>query len=100
MTARQHEKSTLQLLPAKPARGMTLAFTPAASADLAHIPARVIDVWPRFRSGDYLVTLEYDQPVKLQHQLIRRIDAFVSELYQPAHCLTAHVSQKARTQAA
>src|SRR5919199_5840921 len=89
MTARQHEKSTLQLLPAKPARGMTLAFTPAASADLAHIPARVIDVWPRFRSGDYLVTLEFEQPIKLQNEVIRHIDAFFSELYQPAYCIPA-----------
>ncbi len=64
----------------KPMRGMTLAFTPEASAELAHIPACVIYVWPRFRSGAYLVTLEYAQPVKLGNERIRQIDAFISEL--------------------
>src|ERR687886_1127125 len=83
MTVRQHEKSMLQLLPSKPAGGMTLAFTPAASADLAHIPARVIAVWPRFRSGDYLVTLEFAQPIAWHHEVIQQIEAFMSELYQP-----------------
>jgi hypothetical protein len=38
--------------------GMRLAFTPTADAALAGIPATVISVWPRFRSGVYLVTLE------------------------------------------
>ncbi len=60
--------------------GMTVTLTPTASRELAGIPARVIAVWPRFRSGDYLVTLEYDQAVKLQQQFIQHIDAFMSEL--------------------
>jgi len=62
---------------------MTLAFKPAASETLADIPARVVEIWPRFRSGDYLVTLEYAQPVKCGRDFIRHIDAFFSELYQP-----------------
>ncbi len=68
---------------AKPSPGMTLAFKPAASETLADIPARVIEIWPRFRSGDYLVKLEYAQPVKCGNELIRHIDAFFSELYHP-----------------
>lgn len=68
---------------ARPRVGMQLAFTTAASLPLADIPARVIYVWPRFRSGDYLVTLEYITPVRLDRQLIQHIDAFMSELYQP-----------------
>lgn len=68
---------------AKPIRGMTLAFRKTASQELADVPARVVDIWPRFRSGDYLVTLEYDQPIKFRNQVIRHIDAFFSELYQP-----------------
>jgi len=35
---------------------------------------------PRFRSGDYLVTLEYATPVKFGKMFIRHIDAFLSEL--------------------
>ena len=64
----------------KPAVGMRLTFVAAACAELAGIPAEVTYVWPRFRSGDYLVTLEYAEPVKLGKALIRHIDAFVSEL--------------------
>jgi hypothetical protein len=63
---------------------MRLTFTAAACAELAEIPAEVIYVWPRFRSGEYLVTLEYEEPVKLGKVLLRHIDAFVSELAPPA----------------
>ncbi len=76
--------------PHKPAIGMTLAFKDVASEPLAHIPARVIYIWPRFRSGDYLVTLEYAAPMKLQSVFIRHIDAFVSELYQPPEHETSY----------
>ena len=68
----------------KPEVGMKLAFKPSASEALAGVPADVIGIWPRFRSGDYLVTLEYARPVKVGKDLVSRIDAFVSELYQPA----------------
>lgn len=67
--------------PAPTRRGMVLAFTPAASRALADIPARVIDIGPRFRSGDYLVTLEFDRPHQYHNEVIQRIDAFRSELY-------------------
>jgi hypothetical protein len=69
--------------PAQPEVGMMLAFKQSASEALAGVPAYVIGIWPRFRTGDYLVTLEYAQPVKVGKQLVSRIDAFVSELYQP-----------------
>jgi hypothetical protein len=68
---------------AKPRRGMIVAFMQNASKELADVPGRIIDIWPRFRSGDYLVTLEYDRPVKFRNQSIQHIDAFMSELYQP-----------------
>ncbi|HEX6288066.1 MAG TPA: hypothetical protein VFZ66_02700 [Herpetosiphonaceae bacterium] len=64
----------------KPRRGMSMAFKANASRSLAGIPATVIDIWPRFRSGDYLVTLEYATPVPFRKTLIRHIDAFVTEL--------------------
>ncbi len=73
----------------KLARGMTLAFKREALKELADIPARVIDVWPRFRSGDYLVTLEYAQPVQVEHDFIRHIEAFASELYQVEAAVSA-----------
>ena len=78
--------ATIRLWPehtAKPAVGMPFAFTAAAAPGLAGIPARVIAVWPRFRSGDYLVTLEYAQPMAWHHEVIQQIEAFMSELYQP-----------------
>jgi hypothetical protein len=50
---------------------------------VAGVPVRVIHVWPRFQSGDYLVILEYPEPVRAKEGPIAHIDAFVSELYQP-----------------
>jgi hypothetical protein len=67
----------------KPVRGMILAFTATSSADLAGIPATVIDIWPRLPSGDYLVELEYSGPVRLGPHLITQIGALASELYAP-----------------
>ena len=67
----------------KPIRGMILAFTATSSSDLADIPAIVIDIWPRLPSGDYLVELEYSEPVRLGPHLITQIGALVSELYVP-----------------
>jgi hypothetical protein len=67
----------------KPAIGMVLAIKASAAEPLAGIPGRVIHIWPRFRSGDYLVTLEYEQPIKTQQGLIAHIDAFMSELDRP-----------------
>ncbi len=66
-----------------PKRGMTLTFTDRAAPALAGIPAVVVEVWPPFRSGASLVTLEYAQPVKLGHEFITQIEAFVSELEPP-----------------
>ena len=68
----------------KPKLGMALAFDATPTEPLAGIPARVIYIWPRFRSGDYLVTLEYPQPVKTAEGVIAHIDACMSEL-----CLVA-----------
>lgn len=64
----------------KPMRGMTVAFKETASHSLAGIPATVVDIWPQFRSGEYLVTLEYAAPVKFRKTVLRHIDAFISEL--------------------
>ena len=69
--------------------GMTLAFRPTASKALAGIAAHVINVWPRFHSGDYLVTLEFEKPVRYGKDLIRHIDAFASELYHPGETRAA-----------
>ena len=68
---------------AKPKLGMRVAFRPGTEDGLASIPANVVHIWPRFPSGDYLVTLEYAQPVKVGQVFLRQMDAFVSELYQP-----------------
>ena len=67
----------------KPALGMTLAFKETSSDPLAGISGRVIHIWPRFRSGDYLVTLEFEQPVKTKEGPIAHIDVFLSELCEP-----------------
>ncbi len=66
-----------------PEVGMTLAFKSTSSEPLVGIPARVVDVWPRFPSGEYLVTLEYTHPVEVRGEWITCIDAFMSELCQP-----------------
>lgn len=61
---------------------MTVAFRRVACEELAGIPARVIDVWPRMRSGAYLVSLEYSVPVRLGNELVQQIEAFADEVYQ------------------
>ncbi len=65
-----------------PVAGMTVTFKDTADAALAGIPATVIEVWPRFRSGDFLVTLEFARPVKVGKEMVRHIDAFMSELHE------------------
>ncbi len=77
--------------PSKPSVGMFVTFK-GGSSPLAGIPARVTYVWPRFRSGDYLVTLEYAEPVKFRNSLIKHIDAFMSELEQPIAISNAQVA--------
>ena len=59
---------------------MAVAFRRDASDALGGIPARITDVWPRLSSGDYLVTLEYAEPVKFRKVFIRHIEAFLSDL--------------------
>ncbi|MDP9313264.1 MAG: hypothetical protein M3R24_20665 [Chloroflexota bacterium] len=74
---------TPQLPHLQPVVGMTVAFKETGIEPLAGIPARVICVWPRLPSGDYLVTLEYAPPVRSGSTLVSQIGAFMSELYQP-----------------
>ena len=66
-----------------PRVGMTCTLKPASEEALAGIPGRVVAVWPRFRSGDYLVTLEYARPVKLNHAFVTHLDVLKSELECP-----------------
>ncbi len=70
--------------PHMPSPGMRLAFRPAVSSALADIPDHIVSIWPRFHSGDYLVTLRYAQPVKFRNTLVTHVDALFSELYQPS----------------
>ena len=69
----------------KPAMGMRYTFKVGAVPSYADIPVRVVYVWPRFRSGDYLVTLEYDRPGRWATQ--EQFEAFLSELEPvPVRC--------------
>ena len=65
---------------AKPKERMTVVFTSDAAPELAGIPATVTRIWPRFPSGDRLVTLEFGRPVQYGTDVITQIDAFLSEL--------------------
>ena len=84
----------------KPVKGMIVALRNTASETFSDIPARVINIWPPFKSGDCLLTLEYAQPVKINNQLITHIDVFASEVYQPSSrersCSTRLVTGNAR----
>ena len=64
----------------KPFVGMNVAFKSTEATPFAAVPSEVVHIWPRFRSGDYLVTLELDVPVKTNEGVIAHIDAFISEL--------------------
>jgi hypothetical protein len=62
--------------------GAVVAFKPAASQSLADIPARVTHVLARLANGEYLVTLEYAQPVLIRSERATRVDAVSSSLYR------------------
>ena len=64
----------------KPAVGARYRFKVGASQSFADVPVRVVYVWPRFRSGDYLVTLEFDRPRRPGVEDSEQFEAFVSEL--------------------
>ncbi len=64
----------------KPAIGMRYRFRVGATPSFADIPVRVVHVWPRFRSGDYLLTLEYDRPAYQEIEELQQFEAFLSEL--------------------
>ena len=68
---------------ATPTLGMRVAFKAESSDTFAGLPARITQVW-RMRSGDYLVTLKLEAPVRTKAGLISYIDAFMSELCSPA----------------
>jgi hypothetical protein len=74
MTARAYESPSLI--------NRTVALRQDVSPELGNIPAQVIRVWPRFQSGNYLVTLEYATPTRYRNHLIRHIDAFLSDLVE------------------
>lgn len=63
-----------------PAVGTVVTFRSTASQRLAGIPGRVSHIIGRLSNGDYLVTLEYDQPIKLGSERVRRVDALTSQL--------------------
>jgi|GEM_PF-5542528 len=60
--------------------GTTVAFKTTASTWLANLPAKVSQIIARLHNGDYLVSLEYDQPVKFRDEHVVRIDALASDL--------------------
>ncbi len=60
--------------------GMNVAFKSTEAAPFAAVPSQVVHVWPRFRSGDYLVSLELAVPVKTHAGVIAHIEVFMSEL--------------------
>lgn len=64
----------------KPVVGMNVAFKASAPESFVGVAAQVTYVWPRFRSGDYLVTLALEQPVRTKEGAVAHIDAFMSEL--------------------
>ncbi len=76
MTAKAFFQSPIR----KPNVGMTVTFKESAGDVFAGVPAQVTYVWPRFRSGDYLVTIEFEKPVRTKEGSIAHIDAFMSEL--------------------
>lgn len=63
--------------------GKMLAFKRTTSAVLCDIPAKVVQVWPPFRTGNCLVTLSYEPPVRLEDKDVSQVDALISELYAP-----------------
>ena len=78
MLARSNSAPAITRQTAKPTLGMRLAFRPGTEDALAGIPANIVHIWPRFPSGDYLVTLEYAQPAKFRQVLLRQMDTFGS----------------------
>ena len=76
----------------QPQRGMVMVFKAESAGPLAGLVGTIRAVWPRFRSGDYLVTLEFPQPVPYGTEVITELDVFLSELEpvpQPLRCRPA-----------
>src|SRR3712207_6094698 len=68
----------------------TCVFIDPPPAPLAQLPGTVVDAWPRFRSGAYLVTLAYPQPIQVGQAFITEITAFASELRCDARSLRSY----------
>ena len=69
-----------KVYPAHPEPGTIVAFSPNASKRLAGVPGKVRRVIARLNNGDYLLTLEYDKPVKVVDVLMTYIDALASQV--------------------
>lgn len=65
---------------ALPEPGTIVTFSPTASKRLAGVPGKVRRVIARLNNGDFLLTLEYDQPIKIGDVLMTRIDALASQV--------------------
>lgn len=74
MTAHAYESTNLL--------NMTVALRQDVSSELGNIPAHIIRVWSQVQSASCLVTLEYERPTRYRNQLIRHIDALLSDLYE------------------
>ena len=64
----------------RPHVGSLVAIKPTTDEPLAGVPGRIAAVVQRVRSGDYLVTVRYDEPQHVHHTLLRELDVFLSEL--------------------
>lgn len=42
--------------------------------------AEVVEAWPRFPSGDYLVTLRLDKPFRSGKEVVTHLEVFASEI--------------------
>lgn len=71
-----------KVYPAHPELGTIVTFAPHASKRLAGVPGKVRRVIARLNNGDYLLTLEYDKPVKVGDVLLTYIDALASQVMQ------------------
>ena len=65
---------------ARPQLGMMVILHDGAGSPLAGKTAEIVDVWPRFASGETLISLRLVDPVRLGRAVIAEIDAFLSEV--------------------
>lgn len=86
-----------RIRPGQPRVGTAVTLKNSTGEALAGREGRISYVWPRFRSGDYLVTVKLSRPVCFERRSVSELDLFLSELELATTTTAAPRSQRHTT---